>query len=108
MPFTLAAPDTLVGLPRTGRPPVSDGAPALVTYGQGLGAIAVIERKADAGGRAGGTLAGLPTVSIDGATGHELATALGTVIESQQGGVSYTLAGSLPPAAAEAAARGLT
>ncbi len=46
VPFTLAAPATLVGLPRTGVRLISDGTQpaALVTYGQSLGAIAVIER----------------------------------------------------------------
>ena len=53
MPFTLAAPDTLVGLPRTDVRLVSDGEQpaALVTYGKGLGGIAVIERSADHGRR---------------------------------------------------------
>jgi hypothetical protein len=36
-----------------------------------------------------------------------LPTALGTVIQVEKGGVAYTLVGSLPPAAAEAAARAL-
>ena len=38
---------------------------------------------------------------------HELATPLGTVIQWRRNGVSYVLAGSLPPAAAETAARDL-
>jgi len=46
-------------------------------------------------------------VSLDGLTAHELATQLGTVIQWQREGVGYVLAGSLPPAAAEAAARAL-
>jgi hypothetical protein len=46
-------------------------------------------------------------VTIDGVTGHELATQLGTVLTWDRSGVSYVLAGSLPPAAAEAAARSL-
>ena len=45
--------------------------------------------------------------ALDGVTGHELATQLGTVITWQRGEVGYVLAGSLPPAAAEAAARSL-
>jgi hypothetical protein len=44
-------------------------------------------------------------VSIGGATGHELPTALGTIITVERGGVSYTLVGSLPPNAAETALR---
>jgi hypothetical protein len=107
VPFTLSAPDTLVGLPRTGVRLVRAGSEpaALVTYGQGLGAIAVLERAADTAGQGKSPLDGLPTVTIDGATGHELPTALGTVISVDRGGVSYILLGSLPPNAAEAALR---
>ena len=49
----------------------------------------------------------LPKVNIDGATGEELATALGTMLTFERGGVAYTVLGSVPPAAAENAARGL-
>ena len=114
VPFTLAAPDELVGLPRhdvrlihTGNRPA-----ALVTYGAGLGGIAVIQQAAEAGGapakpREGESGLSLPTVSINGATGQELDTALGTMVRFTRGGVTYTVIGSVPPAAAEAAARGL-
>ena len=107
VPFTLAAPDSLVGLPRTGVRLISDGKQptALVTYGKGLGAIAVVERSTTAGDAAGNPLNSLPSVTIDGATGHELPTALGTLVSVERGGVSYTLVGSLPPNAAEAALR---
>jgi hypothetical protein len=107
VPFTLAAPDTLVGLPRTGVRLVrmGDQASALVTYGQGLGAIAVLERQAGAPAKGSGPLGSLPSVTIDGATGHELPTALGTVIAVDRGKLSYVLLGSLPPNAAEAALR---
>jgi hypothetical protein len=107
VPFTLAAPDTLVGLPRTGVRLVSDGKDpaALVTYGKGLGAIAVLERAAGKAGTGKSPLDGLPTVTIDGATGHELPTALGTLISVERAGLSTTLIGSLPPNAAEAALR---
>ena len=107
VPFTLAAPDTLVGLPRTGVRLVSDGThpSVLVTYGQGLGAIAVLERAAPKAGSGTSPLDGLPSVTIDGATGHELPTALGTLISVERGGLSTTLVGSLPPNAAEAALR---
>ena len=79
----------LVGLPRTGVRLVTDGKDpvALVTYGQGLGAIAVLERSAAKAGEQKIPLAGLPAVSIDGATGHELPTALGTLISVERGGV---------------------
>ena len=106
VPFTLAAPDTLVGLPRTGVRLVSDDKSpvALVTYGKGR-PIAVIERSAPSSGSGDNPLSGLPAVTIGGATGHELPTALGTLISVERGGVSYTLVGSLPPNAAEAALR---
>ena len=81
---------------------------ALGTYGQGLGAIAVLERRptASAPPTRRGDLR-LPPVTIDGATGSELATALGTVVTFERGGVTYTVVGSVPPLAAETAARGL-
>jgi outer membrane lipoprotein-sorting protein len=105
--FPVVAPDTLVGLPRKDVRTVK-GNNAVVVYGQGLGAIVVVERKADAtGAQQSGPLSALPSVSLDGLTGHELATQLGTVIEWQRNGVSFVLAGSLPPAAAESAARAL-
>jgi outer membrane lipoprotein-sorting protein len=107
VPFALAAPDSLVGLPRTGVRLVSDGEQptALVTYGKGLGAIAVLERSAGADTSGASPLNGLPSVTIGGATGHELPTALGTLVSVERGGVTYTLVGSLPPNAAEAALR---
>jgi outer membrane lipoprotein-sorting protein len=104
--FPLSAPDKLVGLPRQDVTLVGSDS-ALAVYGQGLGAIVVSERKADASAQPGSVLSGLPTVSLNGTSAHELATQLGTVLEWQHNGVAYVLAGSLPPAAAEAAAREL-
>ena len=108
--FPVTAPDTLVGLPRRDVRLVgpSDSRAALVVYGQGLGAIVVVERKQDASAGGGqNPLQSLPAVALDGATGHELATQLGTILTWDRGGVSYVLAGSVPSSAAEAAARGL-
>jgi outer membrane lipoprotein-sorting protein len=108
--FPLSAPDTLVGLPlREVRLLDWNGkSAALVTYGRNLGGIAVIEQPAEAGNAApGGGNFSLPKVSIGGATGEELDTALGTVVRFQRGGVGYTVLSSAPPAAAEAAARAL-
>lgn len=119
--FKLAAPDTLAGMRRNevrlldwkGHPA------ALVTYGQGSGGIAVIEQapqKGDSNAAAGSTASAgngrdsqlrLPTVSINGATGHELDTALGTVVRFERHGVRYTVLGSVPPHTALAAARSL-
>jgi len=107
LPFRLSAPSSLVGLPRQSVRLVDAGNEhaALVVYGKGLGAIVVLQQQATGGSD---PLAGLPQVSINGASGRELATALGTVLRFQRGGVSYTLLGSVPPVAAEAAARGLS
>ena len=107
--FPVTAPDTLVGLPRQDVRLVggTDSKAALVVYGQGLGAIVVVERKADASQGKNEALSSLPTISLDGITAHELATQLGTVLEWQRDGTSYVLAGSLPAAAGEAAARQL-
>ena len=104
--FPLTAPDTLVGLPRQDVSLVGSDS-AVAVYGQGLGAIVVSERKADPSAKPGSALSSLPTVSLNGTTAHELATQLGTVVEWQHNGVAYVLAGSLPPQAAEAAARTL-
>ncbi|MFL5953340.1 MAG: LolA family protein [Gaiellaceae bacterium] len=104
-PFAVVAPDSLVGLPRQDVRLVG-GKTAVAIYGQGLGAIVLVERAKDASAKPG-VLDQLPEVTVDGATGHELATQLGTVLTWDRGGVSYVLAGSLPPAAAEAAARSL-
>jgi outer membrane lipoprotein-sorting protein len=118
VPFTLTAPDKLVGLPRHEVRLIhaGDHPAALVTYGAGLGGIAVVEQAADPNsaqlGPAGKPKEGesglsLPTVSINGATGQELDTALGTMVRFTRAGVTYTVIGSVPAAAAEAAARGI-
>jgi outer membrane lipoprotein-sorting protein len=116
--FKPSAPPTLDGLQRQSVSLLDwESHPAaLVTYGQNLGGIAVIEQAAKGQAAAPKTSSSqggdrqaltLPTVSINGATGQELDTAIGTVIEFTRGGVKYTLLGSVPAAAAEAAARAL-
>jgi outer membrane lipoprotein-sorting protein len=111
--FKLAAPAELAGLPRKEVRLVDiDGEKgALSIYGEGMGAIAVFQHKADkpAGdeNKKGDGELRLPEINIDGATGSELATALGTVVTFERGGISYVVAGSVPPVAAENAARGL-
>jgi outer membrane lipoprotein-sorting protein len=115
VPFTLVAPSKLVGLPRRSVTLLDwAGHPAaLITYGQNLGGIAVIEQKGGAQTAAPKTTGdhhhglSLPTVSINGATGTELDTALGTLVRFTRGGVAYTIVGSVPAAAADAAARAL-
>lgn len=115
--FKLAAPGKLIGLPRQSVRLLSMGGKraALVTYGQNLGGIAVIEERsskhpaAKTSSQSGDGRNGfsLPTVSIHGVTGQELDTALGTVVTFTRGGVSYTVLGSVPAVAADAAARAL-
>jgi hypothetical protein len=114
--FKLRAPGKLVGLPRRSVTLLDWGSrhAALVTYGQNLGGVAVLEQSADkqhssSSAAASGDHAGvsLPTISVNGATGQELDTALGTMVRFTRAGVTYTVLGSVPPAAAEAAARAL-
>lgn len=115
LPFKLVAPAKLVGLPRHGVSLMAMGGKpaALVTYGEGLGGIAVIEH-AQTGSSAssssqssGPNSFSLPSVSINGSPGTELDTALGTVITFTRGGVGYTVLGSVPASAAALAARAL-
>jgi hypothetical protein len=49
----------------------------------------------------------LPKVKIGDVTGEELDTALGTMLRFTRNGVAYTVIGSVPATAAEAAARAL-
>jgi outer membrane lipoprotein-sorting protein len=116
LPFALNAPATLVGLPRRSVSLLDWGGKpaALVTYGQNLGGIVVLEQSAGSssplpGSSSGGDHRGLtlPTVSINGVSGQELDTALGTLVRFTRAGVAYTVVGSVPAAAADAAARGL-
>jgi outer membrane lipoprotein-sorting protein len=114
--FGLVAPRSLVGLPRRSVTLLDwKGTPAaVVSYGQNLGGIAVIEQTVQStkqlpqptGGEGHRGLS-LPTVSINGITGQELDTALGTMVRFTRGAVSYTVLGSVPAAAADAAARAL-
>lgn len=109
--FPLDAPASLAGLPQNEVRAIEvDGkTAALVGYGEGLGGIVVIESKSEPGQGGEAELGGvsLPKVSINGTEGEELDTALGTVLRFSRGGVDYIVAGSVPPAAAEAAARAL-
>jgi len=89
---------------------------AILTYGSGWGTVVLAEKagggevpktRQDAGeGREQGLQ--LPTVGLGGGVeAREVTTPVGTVLTWSSGGVSYTLAGSVPPAELEAAARTL-
>jgi outer membrane lipoprotein-sorting protein len=105
--FAVSAPATLAGLQRNGVRLVSVAGrnAVLATYGAGPGGLAVVETTVPGAN----TLSGLPlpAVTINGAHGNVLQTALGTVVVFQRGGVTYVVAGSVPVATAEAAARAL-
>jgi outer membrane lipoprotein-sorting protein len=104
--FELSAPAELAGLPRADvRLVNAAGRPGAVSvYGKGMGAIVVLQHKA---GPQGEPALELPQVNIDGATGTELASPLGTILTFSRDGVAYVVVGSVPPVAAENAARGL-
>jgi outer membrane lipoprotein-sorting protein len=111
--FDVSAPASLAGMARGGVRLISSGADAgaLVTYGEGLGGIAVLELPAKEGeGGEGGEPGGLqlPSVSIEGASqARELETPLGTLIRFRRGGVDYTVVGSVTSAVAREAAQGI-
>ncbi|MGN6664356.1 MAG: LolA family protein [Solirubrobacterales bacterium] len=109
--FQLSAPPSLAGMPRDQVRLISSGkeAGALVTYGKGLGGLAVLELPASEEGEEGGPGAPqLPSVSVPGAThAQELETPLGTLIRFRRGGVEYAVAGSVTAAVAREAAEGL-
>ena len=89
---------------------------AVITYGSGWGTVVLTEKagggegpepRPDAGEGREESLQ-LPTVDLGGGVeAREVATPVGTVLSWSSGGVSYTLAGSLPAAELEAAARTL-
>lgn len=112
--FPLRAPATLAGRERTGVALIEghDGDPdgAIVTYGDGLDGIAVLQAPATAetpkAGERSGTV--LPTTDLGGGvTATELRTPLGTALTFTRDGVRLVVVGSVPPEVARAAARGL-
>ena len=117
LPFKLDAPTRLAGMGRSEVKLVHMGSrpAALLTYGQGLGGIAVLEAVSTGHSAPGSSAQGSgegqgltpPSVSVNGTTGQELDTALGSVIGFTRNHVAYTVLGSVTPAVARAAARGL-
>jgi outer membrane lipoprotein-sorting protein len=111
LPFKLSAPARLGGLARHGVKRFGDG--AVVSYGQDLSGLVVIETKAGGGSAQVGPRRqadlglSLPSVPINGVTGRELPTALGTMVRFTRGGVDYTVLGAQPAPTVIAAARAL-
>jgi outer membrane lipoprotein-sorting protein len=86
----------------------TSGHPQLRTLGHGITSVLALESPAPAnGGNSSSVPSGLEKVDINGSTGYELPTALGTLLGFERSGVSYMLFGAVDPAAVEAAARGL-
>lgn len=108
--FQLSAPPTLAGMARNEVRQASSGedSGALLTYGKGLGGIAVLELPAQKEAGEQGRDLQLPAISIEGASeAQELETPLGTLIRFRRGGVEYTVVGSVLPSVAREAAQGL-
>jgi len=93
--------------PQTGG--TDHGHHTVLSVGHGITAVHVLELPARSGAQSAGASAtdGLQKVDINGASASELATALGTILSFERGGVDYVVAGVVKPAAVEAAARGL-
>jgi outer membrane lipoprotein-sorting protein len=86
----------------------SDGEkPSVTTHGHGLATIAVLASKSKGANSSGGSLEGLPKVTINGTSASELRTELGTLLTFERSGVRYLVAGAVPPAAVEEVAKGL-
>jgi outer membrane lipoprotein-sorting protein len=108
LPFTLSAPARLDGLPLTGAHRLSRDA-ALLVYGDDLGGLAVVEKRAAssrARGAGGGELR-LRGVGVGDTSGQAVVTPLGTLVRFSRGGVEYTVVGLVRQAVALAAARAL-
>jgi hypothetical protein len=80
------------------------GKGALLTYGEGLGALVVHESDA-ATGSTPAMVGSLPKVSLGSTSAHELQTPLGTVLSFSHDGVSFIVGGSMTTSDAEAAAK---
>ena len=100
--FPLAAPASVGGRPLTSARLVAKG--ALLTYGDGLGAL-VVHESASGESNLSGQLGSLPKVSLGSVSAHELATPLGTALAFDNGGVSFLVGGSMTTSDAEAAAQ---
>jgi outer membrane lipoprotein-sorting protein len=100
--FPLTAPASVGDLALSSARLVGKG--ALLTYGDGLGALVVHESAAGAGGLPA-AFGALPKVSLGSVSAQELQTPLGTVLTFDSGGVSFVVGGSMTNTDAEAAAK---
>src|SRR5213079_2952514 len=103
-----SAPASLAGMSRSDVHLVGQGrdAGALVTYGHNLDGVAVLETPAQGKAQLGlgssspsGEQPGvkLPSASINGISGQELDTALGTLVRFRRAGIDNTVVGSVHP-----------
>jgi len=115
LPFRISAPKAIGGrkLEVVALMGEGDDAAAVLTYGNGIGAIAVVQsaakpepKETGSGWDDDGSFA-LPTVRVRGAEATKLQTALGSVVTFTRKGVSFTVMGSLPGDRVVAAARQL-
>lgn len=112
--FPLAAPDTLAGMDRAEVALVQgdDREGALVTYGEGLGGLAVLQTPVRPGDEApasdAGRDEGVGSVDLGGGVrAMQLETPLGTALTFTRAGVRVVVIGSVTADVAQAAARGL-
>ncbi len=112
--FPLAAPATLAGMERAQVALIEgdERAGALVTYGEGLGGIAVLQLPVtpgeDGAPGSGGRDQGIASVDLGGGLrATQLETALGTGLTFTRDGVRVVVLGSVTADVAQAAARGL-
>lgn len=117
-PFAVVAPATLAGRKLATASLMGKGTDAkvLLTYGTGMGAIAVIEAisqpkpsesadKPEGGWHGDG--GALPTLDIAGVEGTKLQTSLGSIVSFTRAGTSFTVMGSVPGDEVVAAAKQL-
>ena len=115
LPFRISAPKVIAGrkLEVVALMGKGDEAAALLTYGNGLGAVAVVqsvakpEPKESGSGWDDSSGIALPTVDVRGVEAMKLQTALGSIVTFTRKGVSFTVMASLPGDRVVAAARQL-
>lgn len=102
VPFTLVAPATASGKTLSSARVVGKEG-ALLTYGKGLDALVVVERRS-AGSAPPSALGSLPKVPVGSVSAHALETPLGTVLSFDRNGVAFVVGGSMTSSAVQAAA----